>query len=147
MIRNCISDHNSGCSATMSFDNAIWKVGLTGMPSHTNVAIMVLQIKAWLIWKGNVVPISFPGSVLMRVFDGLTQVGLCIKMLLLAVHGVADVDELTFWISLIAFVFVYLNMNSCFAHSIVVIFFKEKKTFCGIKKLCLLIFFCNFCII
>lgn len=38
--------HNSGCSATTSFDNALWKAALIGIASDTNVVIMAPQNKA-----------------------------------------------------------------------------------------------------
>ena len=65
MIRNLIPDCKSGCSATMSFDNELWKSVLTSITSNTNAAIMVPQIQAWFIWKDNLVSISLPGSALM----------------------------------------------------------------------------------
>ena len=46
MIRNGIPNHNSGCLATMTFNNALWKAPFTGIASNTNVAIMVPQIEA-----------------------------------------------------------------------------------------------------
>ncbi|GFW43268.1 hypothetical protein TNCV_1350311 [Trichonephila clavipes] len=46
MQRNRIPNHNSGCWATMSFDNALLKAAFTGIASSMNAAIMVLQIEA-----------------------------------------------------------------------------------------------------
>ena len=34
-------DRNSGCSATMLFDNALGKAALTGIASYTNAIIIV----------------------------------------------------------------------------------------------------------
>ncbi|GFX84828.1 hypothetical protein TNCV_1229581 [Trichonephila clavipes] len=69
MIQNHTPDRNSGFSATMTFDNALWKVAFIGISSNTNVANMV-QIKEGFIRKDNLLLISPPGF-----------------------HGVADVDE------------------------------------------------------
>ncbi|GFV87121.1 hypothetical protein TNCV_5113391 [Trichonephila clavipes] len=46
MIRNRTPNRNSGCWATTSFNNALWKAAFTGIASNTNVAIMVPQIEA-----------------------------------------------------------------------------------------------------
>ena len=43
MIRNRTLDRNFELSATMSFDNALWKAALTGIASNMNAAIMVPQ--------------------------------------------------------------------------------------------------------
>ena len=40
----CTLDHNSGSSASMSFDD--WKAALPGITSNSNAAIMVPQIEA-----------------------------------------------------------------------------------------------------
>ena len=46
MIRNSTQTKYSGRSATMSFDNAIWKAALTSIDSNTNAVIMVPQTEA-----------------------------------------------------------------------------------------------------
>ena len=58
-------DHNSGCSFTVAFNNALWKVAFTGIASHTNAAIMVPQIKAGFIKKHGILPISIETGVLI----------------------------------------------------------------------------------
>ncbi|GFS91581.1 hypothetical protein TNCV_1139911 [Trichonephila clavipes] len=51
MIRNRTPERNSGCSATMTFNNALWKAAFIGIASNTNAAIMVPQIKAESVKK------------------------------------------------------------------------------------------------
>ena len=96
MIRNCSPDHHTGCSATMSFDNALWKAVLTGIASNRNTAIIVQQI--YSSEKRTRMPTDVTGSVHMSPLQKRPSMvfcegGSCIKLALNSVHGPADDDE------------------------------------------------------
>ncbi|GFY30873.1 hypothetical protein TNCV_3120331 [Trichonephila clavipes] len=44
-------DHNSGCSSTVAFDNALRNAPFTGIEPDSNSAIMVPQIEAGFVRK------------------------------------------------------------------------------------------------
>ncbi|GFS67708.1 hypothetical protein TNCV_4363841 [Trichonephila clavipes] len=56
-------DHNSGCSSTVAFDNALRNVPFTGIAPDTNSAIMVPQIEAGFVRKDDPLPISTPAPM------------------------------------------------------------------------------------
>ena len=92
-------DHNSKCSSTVAFNNALLKVPFSGLASDTNAAIMVPQIKAGFVRKHDM-PANQHASlyadwpIVAGDDDSLVRGVSCIKESLRAVHAAAHVYEL-----------------------------------------------------
>ncbi|GFU43667.1 hypothetical protein TNCV_3070561 [Trichonephila clavipes] len=56
-------DHNSGCSSTVAFDNALRNAPFTGLEPDSNSAIMVPQIEVGFVRKDDLLPISTPAPM------------------------------------------------------------------------------------
>ncbi|GFW81069.1 hypothetical protein TNCV_4804371 [Trichonephila clavipes] len=75
-------DHNSGCSSTVAFDNALRNVPFTGIAPDTNSAIMVPQIEAGFVRKDNLLPISTPSSYAHWTSVAAGGDGFCVRGIL-----------------------------------------------------------------
>ena len=77
MIRSRTPDSSSGCSSTMTFDNALRQVAFTGIPPNTNAVIMVAHIKSGFVRKHHLLPISTPVSMFTSSLQPQASLVLC----------------------------------------------------------------------
>ncbi|GFW56090.1 hypothetical protein TNCV_374961 [Trichonephila clavipes] len=77
MICYVTPDHNSGCSFTVAFDNALRNTPFTGIEPDMNSAIMEPQIEAGFVRKDDLLPISTPA--LMHIGPVKSQAAMVLR--------------------------------------------------------------------